>query len=165
MITNLTRTATRTVNLSQSKSGVLHRTIVSIKDVKYTASATASGAGRNGKTELDDGSQSFKLAMPTELGGKGDGANPEQFFAMGYSACFLTALQAVARKEKKRLPDGVFVKAAVSIGEAEAKPGFALEVTIEVQNVDDQALVDEAHALCPYSRAVTEGIKVTINST
>ena len=96
----------------------------------YTASALATGTGRNGHTRSSDGRVDLSLAAPKELGGSGDGANPEQLFAAGYAACFHSALQLVARQAKTDLGDSS-VGAQVGLG-ANDEGGFGLAVTLEV---------------------------------
>ena len=96
----------------------------------YTAEALATGAGRQGHVRTADGKLDLDLAIPESMGGSGDGANPELLFAAGYSACFHSALQSVARKAKADLGDSS-VGALVGIGPNDAG-GFQLEVTLEV---------------------------------
>jgi osmotically inducible protein OsmC len=129
----------------------------------YTAEALATGAGRDGHVKSVDGRVDFDLAIPKEMGGSGNGANPEELFAAGYAACFHSALQAVARSEKADLGDST-VGALVSIGPNDAG-GFQLEVTLEVvipELPHDQAqdLVEKAHQVCPYSNATRGNIDV-----
>ncbi|QQR99416.1 MAG: organic hydroperoxide resistance protein [Austwickia sp.] len=131
----------------------------------YTAQALATGAGRNGRTRTPDGRIDLQLAIPTEMGGSGDGANPEQLFAAGYAACFHSALQLVARQAKVDLGESS-VGAAVGIGPNDAG-GFALTVALEVIVPDlpheqAQALADQAHQVCPYSNATRGNIDVTV---
>ncbi|KAG9073544.1 hypothetical protein FS749_015019 [Ceratobasidium sp. UAMH 11750] len=130
------------------------RTVISL-----SKTATASGAGRNGKTELDDGSLGVMLATPKEMGGSGNGQNPEQLFALGYSSCFLGALQLVAKNKNVKLSDDVKIKAAVSLGEASGGFGIGVEITAIGA---DAALVQEAHTVCPYSRILAEGAEVKL---
>ncbi|AJK69833.1 organic hydroperoxide resistance protein [Corynebacterium marinum] len=130
----------------------------------YTTESLATGAGRSGNVRSADGSLDFALAVPEEMGGSGNGANPEQLFALGYAACFHSALQAVARAQKKDLGDSS-VGARVSIGKE--GEGFALAVELEVvipaQPHDEaQALADAAHQVCPYSNATRGNIPVTV---
>ena len=130
----------------------------------YTTESLATGAGRDGNVRSADGALEFNLAVPKEMGGTGDGANPEQLFALGYAACFHSALQAVARSQKKDLGDSS-VGARVSIGKE--GEGFALAVELEViipaQPLDQaQALADAAHQVCPYSNAARGNISVTV---
>ncbi|KAF8604209.1 OsmC-like protein [Ceratobasidium sp. AG-I] len=137
------------------------RTVITLAGKKYTAHATASGAGRNGTTKLDDGSLSIDLASPKEMGGSGNGNNPEQLFALGYASCFLGALQLVAKNKKAKLSDDVKIKAAVSIGEAKGSGGFGISVDLTAIGAD-AALVHEAHTVCPYSRILAEGAEVNL---
>ncbi len=130
----------------------------------YTTEAIATGAGRDGHVQTADGRVSLDLAIPKEMGGNGNGANPEQLFAAGYAACFHSALQVVARQAKKDLGDSS-VGARVSIGKA--GEGYGLAVTLEVlipnQPHDEaQQLADAAHKVCPYSNATRGNIRVDI---
>ncbi|MCJ8503634.1 organic hydroperoxide resistance protein [Kocuria flava] len=131
----------------------------------YTAEALATGAGRDGRTRTTDGRIDLGLAVPREMGGSGEGANPEQLFAAGYAACFHSALQLVARQEKVALGDSS-VGARVGIG-GNGSGGFGLEVTLEVVVPDlDPAtarmLADRAHEVCPYSNATRGNIDVAV---
>ncbi|MEW1981212.1 organic hydroperoxide resistance protein [Citricoccus sp. NPDC079358] len=132
----------------------------------YTAEALATGGGRDGHTRTADGTISLDLAVPQEMGGSGDGANPEQLFAAGYAACFHSALQMVARKAKADLGESS-VGARVGIGPNDAG-GFGLEVTLEVvvpnlPAAQAQELADQAHQVCPYSNATRGNIDVHVN--
>lgn len=132
----------------------------------YKAKATATG-GRNGSVSTEDGTIDFDLSIPKELGGSGgDGANPEQFFAAGYSACFGSALEHVARSKKVDLGD-YSVTATVKIGKNK-EDLFQLAVVLDcyLPTVDikqGEKLVNEAHEVCPYSRATMDNIDVTLN--
>lgn len=130
----------------------------------YTAEAVATGAGRDGHVQTSDGRIALDLAVPAEMGGSGDGANPEQLFAAGYAACFHSALQNVARQAKKKLGDSS-VGARVAIGRA--GEGFGLAVVLEVVIPDlphdeAQQLADAAHRVCPYSNATRGNIRVDV---
>ncbi|TCD68043.1 hypothetical protein EIP91_011587 [Steccherinum ochraceum] len=140
------------------------RTLMTLENHKYTAHATASGQGRNGTvTSGDDVGVELRLAMPRSLGGKGDGQNPEQLLAMGYSACFLGALQLVAGQQGKgAAARDAKIHVQVHMGKPNDMPGFGLAVEIQVEGVDDQALIDGAHAACPYSRAFKHGAVVNV---
>lgn len=134
----------------------------------YTAEALATGAGRAGHVRTSDGRIDMDLAIPESMGGSGDGANPEELFAAGYSACFHSALQNVARRAKAELGDSS-VGALVGIGPNDAG-GFQLEVTLEVvipslPHDEAQALVEQAHLVCPYSNATRGNIEVTLTVT
>lgn len=131
----------------------------------YTAEALATGAGRDGHVRTTDGRVDLDLAIPKEMGGSGDGANPEELFAAGYAACFHSALQGVARSEKADLGDST-VGALVGIGSNDTG-GFQLEVALEVVIPDlpheqAQDLVEKAHQVCPYSNATRGNIEVTL---
>src|SRR5688500_20384850 len=120
----------------------------------YTALATATGEGRNGHTRTSDGSIDLDLKVPTEMGGPGGGANPEQLFAAGYAACFHSALKLVAGKQKVAFTDSA-VTADVGIGPNDAG-GFGLEITLSVElgGIDQAAaeqLVEPAPQACPSS--------------
>lgn len=133
-------------------------------DALYTTESLATGAGRSGNVRSADGALEFDLAVPAEMGGSGDGANPEQLFALGYAACFHSALQAVAREQKKTLGDSS-VGARVSIGKEGEGFGLAVELEVvipEQPREEAQALADAAHQVCPYSNATRGNIPVTV---
>ncbi|MBT2476398.1 organic hydroperoxide resistance protein [Microbacterium sp. ISL-103] len=137
-------------------------------DALYTAEALATGAGRNGRVTTGEGRLDLDLAIPKEMGGSGDGANPEQLFAAGYAACFHSALQTVARAQKVKITDSS-VGARVQIG-SNGDGGFGLAVQLEVVIPDlpheqAQSLADAAHQVCPYSNATRGNIDVTITVT
>lgn len=96
----------------------------------YTAEALATGSGRNGHVTTHEGRLDLDLAIPKEMGGSGNGANPEQLFAAGFSACFHSALQSVARAQKVSIADSS-VGARVQIG-ANGQGGYGLAVQLEV---------------------------------
>ncbi|AQY01214.1 osmotically inducible protein OsmC [Microbacterium foliorum] len=134
----------------------------------YTAEALATGAGRDGRVATSEGNLELDLAIPKEMGGSGDGANPEQLFAAGYAACFHSALQSVARTQKVKITDSS-VGARVQIG-SNGEGGFGLAVQLEVVIPDlphdqAQALADAAHKVCPYSNATRGNIDVEITVT
>ncbi|MEX0158974.1 MULTISPECIES: organic hydroperoxide resistance protein [unclassified Microbacterium] len=134
----------------------------------YTAEALATGAGRDGRVATSEGNLELDLAIPKEMGGSGDGANPEQLFAAGYAACFHSALQSVARTQKVKISDSS-VGARVQIG-SNGEGGFGLAVQLEVVIPDlphdqAQALADAAHKVCPYSNATRGNIDVEITVT
>lgn len=131
----------------------------------YTAKALATGDGRNGHVRCDDGLVDLDLGIPTELGGAGGHVgNPEQLFASGYSACFLSALTSVARVQRVKLHDAQ-VEARVTI--AGGSDGFDLSVELVVTAPDvspeaGEAMLEAAHRKCPYSKAVTGNIPVKL---
>jgi len=133
-------------------------------DVKYSTMATAMG-GRDGHARSEDGRFDVKLSTPKELGGAGgDGSNPEQLFAAGYSACFIGALKVAGQQLKVKLPDDVAVTAKVGIG-PRAAGGFGItaDLTVSLPGIEREAaqrLVDTAHQICPYSNATRGNVDV-----
>ncbi len=133
--------------------------------ILYTGKATATG-GRDGRAISSDQVLDVALATPRELGGAGGaGTNPEQLFAAGYSACFLSALKFVAGKQKIALPADSTVHGQVGIGPIPT--GFALKVQLEISvpglpREQVQQLVDAAHQVCPYSNATRGNVDVTL---
>ena len=133
-------------------------------DALYTAVATATH-GRDGRAYTNDGKVDVKLAPPVELGGNGEGTNPEQLFAAGYAACFGSALGVVGRQAKVDVSDAA-VTAEVGLGKQ--GEGFALKVTLRVElpeTVDEatgRKLVETAHQVCPYSNATRGNIDVDL---
>jgi len=133
--------------------------------VLYTATAHATGDGRNGHATTDDGQLDLDLRIPQEMGGPGGATNPEQLFAIGYAACFHSALKVVAQRQKLDV-DGSEVSASVGIG-ALPDGGFGLtvELDVHVPNLDHDAaegLASDAHLVCPYSNATRGNIDVTL---
>ena len=141
---------------------------MSIEKVLYRAKATSSG-GREGTSRSSDGVVDVKLSIPKEMGGPGgDGTNPEQLFAAGYSACFLGALKFVAGQEKVSLPGDVAVTGEVGIGKIPTGFGIEVDLTINAPGMDEQqlkTLVDKAHIVCPYSNATQNNIDVRLHVT
>lgn len=138
---------------------------MSLEKVLYTAHATATG-GRDGRAVSSDGALDVKLAIPREMGGVGgDGTNPEQLFAAGYSACFLGALKLVAGREKVALPADTRIEGSVGIGPI--ADGFGIEVELKVSlpgisREQAQSLVEQANGVCPYSNATRGNIDLTL---
>ena len=135
----------------------------------YTAMATATGDGRNGRVRTDDGLIDADLRLPVEMGGVGGASNPEQLFAAGYAACLHNALRVVASRQKVRLGQDTSIQAEVSIS-ATSTGGYRLTVSLMVslpgQNSGQaEALVAAAHAVCPYSAAIRGNVDVTTTTT
>ena len=133
-------------------------------DVKYRTAATATG-GRDGTAKTEDGSLSVKLSTPKELGGAGgEGNNPEQLFAAGYSACFLGAMKAVASSLHLKVPAETTVTAKVGIGpRSEGGFGITADLTIKLPGLDHadaEKLVEKGHQVCPYSNATRGNVDV-----
>ncbi|MFG2473692.1 organic hydroperoxide resistance protein [Streptomyces fagopyri] len=132
-------------------------------DVLYTAVATAHN-GRDGRVATDDGRLDVVVNPPKELGGSGAGTNPEQLFAAGYSACFQGALGVVARGRNADLT-GSTVTARVGLGKNDDGFGIIVEISATVPAVDAATardLIEEAHQVCPYSKATRGDVTVTL---
>ncbi len=129
--------------------------------VLYTAHAHTTG-GREGASHTDDGRLDVQLSSP---GGAGKGTNPEQLFAVGYSACCIGAMKAVAARQKITLPADLSVDAEVDLGPVGEVFGIAVRMTINLPGMDKaaaQQLVDTAHQVCPYSNATRGNISVEL---
>ena len=141
---------------------------IAVEKVLYTARATAEG-GRDGRTATDDYKLDVVVAPPKEMGGTGEGTNPQQLFAAGFASCFHSALKLVARKARQAHvdTDGSTVTAEVGIGPINGGAGYGLEVALVVSlpNVERavaEELVAKAHEVCPYSNATRGNIKVDL---
>jgi osmotically inducible protein OsmC len=136
-------------------------------DVKYETAATASGGGRDGKTALADGTMSLDLVIPKELGGPGGpGANPEKLFALGYSACFLSAMRTASARTKIKRPEGATVTATIGIG-ARSEGGFGITAELDIYlpglpENEARQLAEATHDICPYSNAIKTSVDVAI---
>ncbi len=136
-----------------------------LENILYSTQVISTG-GREGRSISEDNALSVELSTPKALGGTGgNGTNPEQLFAAGYSACFLSALKFVAQKQKVTLPTSTKVAAKVNIGAIPT--GFGLEVTMTIYlngipKDEAQALVEQAHIVCPYSNATQNNISVQL---
>ncbi len=129
--------------------------------VLYTAHAHTIG-GRDGQSKTDDGRLSVTLSSP---GTAGTGTNPEQLFAVGYSACFIGAIKAVAGMQKITVPEGTSIDASVDLGKIPAGYGIAVRLDVSLPGMERaaaQALIDAAHQVCPYSNATRGNIDVTL---
>ncbi len=134
----------------------------------YTAVGTAVGGRGGGTASTPDKMLDLVLANPKELGGTGQGTNPEQLFAAGYSSCFLGAMKFVNGKDKKplALDKNSSVTAHVSFGPRADKKGFGIEVKLDVSlpgvaKAKATALAKKAHVVCPYSHSIRKNVKVT----
>lgn len=132
---------------------------------KQFSTTSINKGGRAGKSYLEDGTYSIDILPP---GSKRDGANPEELFAMGYSACFHAALEAV--KDNEGIDNKSVVRLTVSLLQVPEELDFKLQADIEVgvENLDEadvKRIADKAHQICPYSRAIKDGfIDVTVKS-
>lgn len=137
---------------------------MTLDKVLYTARATAEG-GRDGRTATDDGKLDVVVSPPKELGGTGNGTNPEQLFAAGFASCFHNALKLVARKARQQVDDST-VTAEVGFGPVDGGPGYGLRVDLRISLPDldrsvAEQLVATADKVCPYSNATRNNIPVT----
>jgi len=136
--------------------------------VLYTAQATVTGGRQSGHGRTNDGALDVQLRSPKEMGGEGGGTNPEQLFAVGYAACFESALGVVGRRERAEVGD-VSIDSRVSLLPT-AERGFILAVELDVTlpQVRDREqaarLVAAAHQVCPYSNATRGNIDVTLTA-
>ncbi|MEN3360546.1 MAG: lipoyl-dependent peroxiredoxin [Mycobacteriales bacterium] len=133
----------------------------------YTTRATATG-GRSGRSATSDGLLDVPLAPPPEMGGPGGATNPEQLFAVGYAACFQSALGVVGRRQRVDTSASL-VSVDVTIGTIEGGSyGLALGISASIPGVSDevaQGLVEAAHQVCPYSVATRGNVDVTLAGT
>ena len=131
----------------------------------YTTTVHATGDGRNGHVQSDDGLIDTDVRHPKELGGSGEATNPEQLFAAGYAACFHSALRLVGQREGIDV-SGTEVSATVSLGMLPSGGfGIAAELDVAVPSVDRgtaESLVAKAHEVCPYSNATRGNIDVLL---
>jgi len=135
-------------------------------EVVYTAESTASGGGRDGHVESSDGRIDLDTRPPKEMGGNGEGVNPELLFSAGYAACFLGALRLVAKNEKVALDDATAITTQIGFGK-DSEGGFGLTANLigylpglEQDVADD--LMEKAHGFCPYSKATRGNIDVKL---
>jgi len=136
--------------------------MTALDKVLYTAHAKSTG-GRDGASRSDDGRLEVKLTAP---GSAGAGTNPEQLFAAGYSACFLSAVKAVGGMQKLTVPEDLTVDAEVDLGPIPNAYGIAVRLKVSLPGMDRaqaQALIDTAHQVCPYSNATRGNIDVTVS--
>lgn len=135
-----------------------------LEKVVYTAHATATG-GRDGRARSSDGRIDVVLKPPKEMGGTGEGVNPEQLFAAGYAACFIGAIKFVGAQQKIAVPADTSIESSVGIGPIPQGFGIQVELKVTIPGMEHaaaQALVDKAHQVCPYSNATRGNIEVTL---
>lgn len=138
-------------------------TITPIEKVIYTAKAHTTGGREGGSSRTSDGALEVKLAVP---GTHQTGTNPEQLFAVGWSACFLSAIKLVAARSKVRLPPDVSIDTEVDLGTTEGHYLIQARLNVSLPGIDRQTaqkLVDGAHMECPYSKATHDNINVVTN--
>lgn len=132
--------------------------------IVYSTTATSWG-GRDGRAVTDDDRLDLNLSVPQEVGGDGGkGTNPEQLFAAGWSACFHSALKAVASQQKVDISNSA-VSATIGMLSMADGGGLTARLEIDVPDLDRKVaheLVDQAHQMCPYSRATRGNIDVDV---
>lgn len=138
-------------------------------EVAYRVSSTASGGGRDGHVESESGRIKLDLQPPVELGGSGNGSNPEELFSAGYAACFLGALRLVARNEKIDLDDATGITARIGFGKDPSDGGFGLTAHLigylpGLEQGAAEELMNKAHQVCPYSKATRGNIDVKLSA-
>lgn len=136
-------------------------------EVIYTAESTATGGGRDGHVKSSDNRIDLDTRPPKEAGGSGEGTNPEQLFSAGYAACFLSALQLVARSEKVALDTASGITAQVALGK-DADGGYGINANLigylpGLSRDEAEDLMHKAHQVCPYSKATRGNIDVTLS--
>jgi Ohr subfamily peroxiredoxin len=135
-----------------------------LEKVLYTARTHTTG-GRDGRAVSDDKLLDVQLNPPKALGGNGSASNPEQLFAAGYSACFLSAIKFVAGQKKIAVPADASIDATVEIGPIPTGFGLRVELAISLPGLERGFavdLVDAAHQVCPYSNATRGNIDVVL---
>jgi osmotically inducible protein OsmC len=131
----------------------------------YSTKATTSG-GRNGRAVLENGVLALAMALPKDLGGAGDGHNPEQLFALGWSSCFGQAILVLAKKHGL---DGQAAKVTcdVTLNINDGAFSLAAELKVALPGADKdklQALIEDAHTICPYSKATRGNVPVKLTA-
>ena len=134
----------------------------------YTAQAHVDGGRIAGHGRSSDGELEVELRLPTELGGKGGGTNPEELFAVGYAACFESALTTVARRRKEQADDVAIDSTVMLVAGEDRGFNIAVELDVSLPSIEDPAkaveLVRAAHKVCPYSNATRGNIEVGLTA-
>jgi Ohr subfamily peroxiredoxin len=137
--------------------------------VLYTAEAHVEGGRADGRARSSDGRLDVRIRPPKELGGDGEGTNPEQLFAAGFASCFESALTLVARRKKVEADDVAIDSKVMLLPTEERGFKLAVEMDVSLPSIDDReqakGLVRTAHKVCPYSNATRGNIDVafTVN--
>ena len=134
----------------------------------YTAKAHVDGGRIDGHGRSSDGELEVELRLPTELGGKGGGTNPEELFAVGYAACFESALTTVARRRQEQADDVAIDSMVMLVAGEDRGFNIAVELDVSLPSIDDPAkavdLVRAAHKVCPYSNATRGNIEMGLTA-
>ena len=136
---------------------------MAIDKVLYTAKAHTTGGRDGGSSRTDDGRLEVKLSSP---GSAGTGTNPEQLFAVGWSACFIGAIKHIAAQKKIQLPDGLSIDMEVDLGKAGDNFQLGARINANLPGMDRaaaQSLIEAAHQVCPYSRATRGNVDVVLS--
>lgn len=134
-------------------------------DAIYTAESTATGGGRDGHVKSSDGKIDLETRPPKEMGGSGDGVNPELLFSAGYAACFLGALRLVAKNSGVTLDDATGITVKVGIGKDATGYGLTTEVVgylPGLEQAEAEELMKLANQVCPYSKATRGNVEATL---
>lgn len=135
-----------------------------LEKILYQTAATATG-GRDGAASFADSDATFALAAPKSLGGSGEGVNPEQLFAAGYAACFLSALKHVAAAQKIEVPAEAKTEVSVGLGPRnDGGFGLSVEISVDLPGMaaeQAETLIATAHQVCPYSHATKGTLDIT----
>jgi osmotically inducible protein OsmC len=136
--------------------------------VVYTAEAHVTGGRAGGHGQTSDGQLDLQLRLPKEMGGEGDGTNPEQLFAVGFAACFEGALGVVGRRRKQEVDDAAIDSRVSLITTEERGYNVAVELHVTLPSVSDASeaveIVRDAHKVCPYSNATRGNVEVTLTA-
>jgi osmotically inducible protein OsmC len=137
-------------------------TVIQLENVIYTAKTHTTGGRDQGTSRSSDGRLDVRLSRPGAAGG---GTNPEQLFAAGWSACFISAMKIAAGKMKVALPDDLAIDAEVDVGPTPGAYGLAARLNVRLPGIEAevaQRLLDATDQLCPYSNATRGNIDVRI---
>jgi Ohr subfamily peroxiredoxin len=136
--------------------------------VLYTAEAHVTGGRMAGVGRSSDGQLEVELRIPKELGGDGDGTNPEQLFAVGFASCFESAMGVVARRQKVNAEDVAIDSKVMMMPTGDGGFGLAVELDVTMPHIEDpeaaRKLVAAAHKVCPYSNATRGNIEVKLTA-
>jgi hypothetical protein len=134
-------------------------------DAIYTAESTATGGGRDGHVKSSDGKLDLDTRPPKEMGGSGEGVNPELLFSAGYAACFLGALRLVAKNAGVQLDDATGITVRVGIGKDDTGYGLTTEIIGYLPGLEQaqaEELMTMADQVCPYSKATRGNVDATL---
>ena len=134
-------------------------------DAIYTAESTATGGGRDGHVKSSDGTLDLDTRPPKEMGGSGDGVNPELLFSAGYAACFLGALRLVAKNTGVQLDDATGITVRAGIGKDDTGYGLTTEIIGYLPGLEQgqaEELMNQANQVCPYSKATRGNVEATL---